>query len=248
MKGERLKKIPGIILAGWIALLSAVPFAAAEQVDPSVIRWDFSESRLNRKGIPDNWVYKGKMGTPDVKYDLIPDADTGGKVLKITADRASGVILRELKGIDLKKYPWIRWRWKSDKLPAGADARIKAKDDQGIALYIGYGRFSQKSISYTWETLTPKNSFGKAQYTGIVTVYWTCLRNQLDRMGKWHTEQQNLWLDLQKKLGKIPDKLGLSISSNSQYTDSESVCYLDFIEFRKEPYREDDLPDMMKNR
>ena len=108
--------------------------------------------------------------------------------MRITADSASGVLLRELKNIDLKKYPWIRWRWKADKLPVNADARIKSKDNQGIALYVGYGKFSRKSISYTWETMTPKNSSGKAKYNGLVTVFWTCLRNRQDGMGNWYIE------------------------------------------------------------
>lgn len=212
--------------------------ARKQYSSPDVIRWDFENSRLE-DGIPSGWEYKGKMGTPDVTYALVKDADTGEQVLKITSKKATGVLLREL-AVNFEEYPWIRWRWKAGLLPSGADARVKSKDDQGIALYIGYGTFRQKSISYTWETMTPKNATGKSVYNGLVTVFWTCLRNQDDPKDTWVVEQRNVLEDLKKYLGKYPSDLALSISCNSQYTGTNAVVYLDYIEFRKAPLQEDE--------
>ena len=143
----------------------------------------------------------------------------------------TGVIMADISGIDLAKYPIMRWRWKALQLPAGADARVKAKDDQGIAIYVGYGRFRQTSCSYTWETVTPKNLTGKAVYNGLVTVHWRSLRNQEDKLNTWYTEEVNLYQDLKEKLGKVPDGLALSISSNSQYTGTDAKAMIDYIEF-----------------
>ena len=76
--------------------------------DISVIRWEFSDAELDKKGIPSYWVYKGKIGTSDVKYQLFADQESDKKCLRITADRASGVLLRELKNIDLKNRQVIQ--------------------------------------------------------------------------------------------------------------------------------------------
>ena len=124
-------------------------------------------------------------------------------MLVIRSPKATGVIMADISGIDLAKYPIMRWRWKAVQLPAGADARVKAKDDQGIAIYVGYGRFRQTSCSYTWETVTPKNLTGKAVYNGLVTVHWRSLRNQEDKLNTWYTEEVNLYQDLKEKLGKV---------------------------------------------
>ncbi|GEM_PF-2598597 len=203
-----------------------------EEAQKTPYHWDFTNSKLNKKGIPENWSYRGKPFTPDVKYELVKDASLDNRqVLKITADKATGAILLDTSNVDLEKYPVLRWRWKAEVLPSGADARIKSKDDQGIAIFAGYGRLTQKSISYCWQTETPAKVSGKSTYNGVVDVTWYTKRNKLDKMGEWYTEEVNLLLDMKDNFGKIPSDWALSVSSNSQYTESSAVVYLDYIEF-----------------
>ena len=105
-----------------------------------VRHWDFQSSKLDSDKIPDGWSYRGNPGTPDVKYEIVEDKELKHKVLHITSDKASGVIMVDCSDVDLKKYPIMRWRWKAVTLPTGADATVKSKDDQGIAVYVGYGQ------------------------------------------------------------------------------------------------------------
>ncbi len=204
-----------------------------------IIRIDFEHSKLDSDGIPEGWVYKGKIGTPDPVYEIVKDPVSGKKVLKITADRASGAILFDMKNISLEKYPYMRWKWMVEKLPDGADGLIDEKDDQGIAVYMGSGRFTQTSVAYRWENLTAKGTKGQAKYgAGFVKVFWEAMRNYQDGTGKWYTDECNVREDLKKALDvkKIPEKnLALSISSNSQYTGTKAVSYLEYIEFLELP-------------
>ena len=169
-----------------------------------------------------------------MKYEIVEDKELKRKVLRITADKASGVIMVECSGIDLDKYPVMRWHWKAVTLPAGADARVKEKDDQGIAVYVGYGRIFQKSISYAWQTETPKGKTGSSTYNKVVDVDWFTLRDKDDRKDTWFVEEVNVRDDMKKIFRKIPDSWALSISSNSQYTKSKVEVYIDFIEFVEE--------------
>ena len=203
---------------------------AKEKAEP-VRHWDFESSKLDGKGIPEGWSYRGKPGTPDVKYEIVEDKELKHKVLHITSDKASGVIMVEGSDIDLEKYPIMRWRWKAVKLPTGADATVKAKDDQGIAVYVGYGKLSQSSISYNWQTETPKGTSGSSTYNWVVDVDWFTLRDKNDKMDTWFEEEVNVYDDMKKIFRKIPSDWALSISSNSQYTKSEADVYLDYIEF-----------------
>ena len=196
-----------------------------------VRHWDFQTSKLDKEGIPDGWDYRGKPGTPDVKYEIVEDKELKHKVLHITSDKASGVIMVEGSDIDLKKYPIMRWRWKAVTLPTGADATVKAKDDQGIAVYVGYGKIFQESISYTWQTETKKGKTGHSTYNWVVDVDWFTLRDKTDKMDTWFEEEVNVYDDMMKFFKKIPSGWALSISSNSQYTNSVANVYLDYIEF-----------------
>ena len=53
----------------------------------------------------------------------------------------------------------------------------------------------------------------------------------MDKLNTWYTEEVNLYQDLKEKLGKVPDGLALSISSNSQYTGTDVKAMIDYIEF-----------------
>ena len=206
-------------------------FTSGLNAKEPVRHWDFQTSKLDKKGIPEGWSYQGKIGTPDVKYEIVEDKELKHKVLHIKSDKATGVIMVEGSDIDLKKYPVMRWRWKAVTLPTGADAEVKAKDDQGIAVYVGYGRFSQESISYTWQTETKKGKTGHSTYNHIVDVDWFTLRDKNDKMDTWFEEEVNVYDDMMKFFKKIPSGWALSISSNSQYTGSVADVYLDYVEF-----------------
>ena len=196
-----------------------------------VRHWDFQSSKLDSDKIPDGWSYRGKPGTPDVKYEIVEDKELKHKVLHITSDKASGVIMVDSSDVDLKKYPIMRWRWKAVTLPTGADATVKSKDDQGIAVYVGYGKLTQSSISYNWQTETPKGKSGSSTYNWVVDVDWFTLRDKNDKKDTWFEEEVNVYDDMMKIFKKIPSSWALSISSNSQYTASKADVYLDYVEF-----------------
>ena len=198
------------------------------------IRLDFRAKQM-KDGAPNGWEYRGKPGTKDAVFEIVRDPQAGVRVLKMTADRATGVVLFDMEDIDLEKYPIMRWKWKVEVLPAGADARIKAKDDQGISIYIGYGRFTQTSVSYAWQTVTPKGETGKSVYNGLVTTYWRSMRDEKDGLNVWYTEERNVRDDIKRLFDtdEIPSGLALSVSTNSQYTGTRAVCFLEYIEFAK---------------
>jgi hypothetical protein len=198
------------------------------------IRLDFRAKQISDNA-PTGWEYRGKFGTKDAVFDIVRDAESGTRVLRMTADRATGVVLFDMEDIDLEKYPIMRWKWKVEVLPAGADARIKAKDDQGISIYIGYGRFTQTSVSYAWQTVTPKGETGKSVYNGLVTTYWRSMRDEKDGLNVWYTEERNVRDDIKRLFDtdEIPSGLALSVSTNSQYTGTRAVCFLEYIEFAK---------------
>lgn len=179
------------------------------------------------------WVKKPKPGTRQAVFSVVTDPDTGDSFLHMEADSASSSLVTRIEGIDIEKTPILRWRWRVNRLPDGADGRQKAKDDQAIGIYAGSGSMlNNKSVSYRWDTLTPLGSEGNCAYgLGTVKVRWHTLRNDKDSPGEtWFIEERNLAEDFKNAWGYYPKDVYISVSCNSQYTGSRASADLDWIE------------------
>lgn len=188
----------------------------------------------DRSGAPAGWRLARKPGTKSASFTVTTEAHDGKPFLRMEADKASASIVTSADGVDLAKTPVMRWRWRADTLPEGGDGRSAATDDQAIGIYVGSGSaLSNKSVSYRWDTETPKLTEGNAVYgMGSVKVKWFTLRNKEDARSKdWVVDERNVAEDFMRAWGYLPDKIYISVSSNSQYTGSKAVADLDWIQF-----------------
>ncbi len=175
-----------------------------------------------------------KPGVTPTLFYVVKDDTLKSNKLVVEANKASGgLVCNPSKIVDLNKTPVLRWRWRVKNLPAGADGRHPDKDDQAVAIYIGFKDWiCKKSISYRYETETPAGETGRANYaTGLLNVKWYCLRNKNDVTEKWYTEERNVAEDLKKTYGVVPKEFILSVCANSQYTKSHTIAELDYLEF-----------------
>ncbi|MCC7299692.1 MAG: DUF3047 domain-containing protein [Verrucomicrobia bacterium] len=194
-----------------------------------------SAQRITFHTIPTDWTVKNKPFTKASVFEIQDDpANPEHRWLSASSAKASASLLSDFPlAVDLKKTPIVRWRWRATVLPHGADGRNPDKDDQVIGLYISSGtRLKQQSIAYRWETQTPIGSEGTVQYANLFAVKWFTVRNECHADGEtFFIEERNVAADFKKAFGEIPEKIGIGISCNSQYTDSHSEAQLDWIEF-----------------
>lgn len=214
-----------------IAMISGGCFALAAQADPAKISgravWGDDFDKAHPNGWPLRWQKEGfKWGVPETDCQIIDG------VLRIKCRKSTGGIII-LPRISLAKAPIMRWRWRVFSLPKDGDGRIAKKDDQPIAIYLGTsaGMIKKKAISYRWDNHTPKHFEGKSTYAGILAVNYITLRNNKDKLGEWVTEERNVAADFKRLYGKLPKEFAVSIIGNSQYTQSNTVAEIDFIEF-----------------
>lgn len=192
--------------------------------------WTEDFNRPQRSGIPVNWKEEGsKLGVPATDCTIIK---SNPSVLRISCDKSTGGVITAPK-IDLRKYPVMRWRWRVMSYPVNADGRNPKTDDQPIAVYVGMndGLIKKKSIAYRWETLTPRGFIGKTSYAGVLTVNYITMRDHNTKPGEWVIEERNVAEDFKRFYGRIPKEFALSVIGNSQYTQSNTVAEIDFIEF-----------------
>ncbi len=224
----------GLVKCVFYALLAAgimtAPFSTCAD-EPACARPGW---RQEFQTMPDGWKLKGKPGTPAAVFEPGRSADGSNTWLNMTADKASASLVVELPNVKLADTPILRWCWRVTVLPKGADGRESAKDDQAIGLYVSAGgMFSQKSLAYRWETETPIGEEGTASYAaGVVKVKWFCLRNkQSAKDDSFIIEERNVAADFKSHFGKVPEKIGMSVSCNSQYTGSKAEAQLAWVEF-----------------
>ncbi len=194
--------------------------------------------RITFQTLPTGWTVRKKLFTNASVFEIHDDPSAEGhRWLSATSDNASATLTSDtLLDIDLNKTPILRWRWRATVLPHGGDGRNPKKDDQAIGLYINSGsRFKQQSIAYRWETKTPAGSEGTVQYAKIIAVKWFAVRDENHTDGKtFFIEERNLAEDFKQAFGTIPDRIGIGICCNSQYTGTRSEAQLDWIEFAEQ--------------
>ena len=223
-----------IILSGAIFLSACSYLSVAENIP--FWREDFSNTeKKNELYAPAQWKLDAiKPGVAPTSFYVVKDNDLKSNKLVVEADKASGgLVCNPSKEVDLNKTPILRWRWRVKNLPPGGDGRRPDKDDQAVAIYIGFNDWvRKKSVSYRYEAETPAGETGQVNYAaGLVNVKWYCLRNKNDATDKWYTEERNVAEDLKKTYGVIPKEFALSVCANSQYTKSHTVAELDYLEF-----------------
>lgn len=202
-------------------------------------RKDFAPvSAAGENALPEGWKLEGKPGTRRANFSVATDPKDGTTFLHMEADRASASLITGAETVDLRKTPILRWHWRVTTLPDGADGRDRSLDDQAIGIYVGSGSaLNNKSVSYRWDTVTPKGSEGNCAYgLGGIKIRWQTLRNKEDaKDGRWITEERDVAVDFKNAWGFIPETIYVSVSSNSQYTGSKAAADLGWIEFGSRP-------------
>ena len=213
-------------------------------------REEFYSPPENGSLIPNGWRIQRKPGTKAATFSLAGSAESK-TFLHLEADRASASLLCQPAGVDVEKMPILRWRWRAEVLPKGADGRMSEKDDQAIGIYVGTGSLlAKKSISYRWDTETPKGAEGNCSYgSGTIRVKWFTLRNKEDaRTPQWFTEERNVAEDFKKAWGFYPEKIYIAVSCNSQYTATTASADLDWIELVSLSPHAEKSPSAEKNK
>ena len=200
------------------------------------IAWksDFSNPvKIKGKMLPKDWEISGtKRGVNNSVYSLRKNKD-GVPILYMSSDKGRGGLMHKIEGLDLNKFPIMKWKWLAIELPKGGDGRFDDKGDQAIEIYVMSGSLaSQRCIVYTWETETPvgaEKSF--SVFFGAFKARWFCVRNKKDGTGKWFIEKQNVAEDFKKTYGFVPDKIAVMVYCKSDMTKTRSEAELEWIEF-----------------
>jgi Protein of unknown function (DUF3047) len=184
-------------------------------------------------------------------YVFVKDGDTV-VVKAISAAAASGLTHRVQ--IDLRKYPFIKWRWKVSNVIEKSDVARKDGDDYAARLYVtfayepdkvgfvrklkykaGRALFGQDipiaAINYIWESKSPINTIVDNAYTDFVKMI--VIESGSDKVGRWVDEERNLYEDYKKAFGSEPPMVsGVAIMTDTDNTGESVIAYYGDISFQ----------------
>jgi hypothetical protein len=212
------------------ALLLATAAGAADLV----VVEDWSNYPVGTTGVPADWKSQN-WGDPEYDFTVMLNDDR--KVLRLRSKTDSSTIARDIRSkVNLKETPVLEWRWKAVTLPKGANSCKNATDDQAAQIFVVWTRFPQtirsRIIGYVWDTTAKVGTICKSEKTGTVT--YMVIRSGETDLGKWFTEQRNVWEDFRKIYREEPENpSAISLAIDSNDTESSAESFFGSIVFRK---------------
>jgi len=169
---------------------SISPAASAERL----IIGDFSSSSLA------DWDAKYFEGETRYTFHQLD----GMTVLKaVSKDSASGLVKK--KKIDLRKHPWLNWRWRIENHLGEMNEKQKAGDDYAARIYVivsgGLFFWRTRALSYVWSSNLPRGEAWPNAFAGDKAMM-VAVRTRSDSTSTWYTEKRNVYQDLKRYFGE----------------------------------------------
>lgn len=205
-------------------------------------------------GVPTGWEpWTFSRFKKPTQYRLVHDG--GRTVLHAKAQAsASGLIYRV--HVDLKKHPYLTWRWKVPELIEEADNTKKSKEDSPVRVVVAFAGnrdklsfddhifaqqfklFTQRELPYAtlmyiWENRQPESTVIPNPHTGRIKMVVAETGSQ--RVGRWYTETRNVYEDYKRAYGEEPAEVQwVAIMTDTDNTGDVVDAYYGDIAFLAE--------------
>ena len=193
----------------------------------------FSEG-LNDQSIPKGWSLEK---SPSKGSKISIEQDKEGKVLHLLSVNDAFGLKKEMS-FDIRKYPYLTWRWKALQLPKGGDIRKRDTDDQAGQVYVLFPRFpttvNTRSVGYIWDSNAPRGSSGTS--TAYSKMRYFVLQSGTGKLDQWTWETRNVYEDYKKLFGEEPTEVGgVLLYINTQHTQSSAEIEYGDLFFSSQP-------------
>ncbi len=215
-----------IVLIAFVFLLITTAPSLVFSADKKPIVLGF-EGPLSDEGVPAGWKLKERSGKAE--YRVVTDG--GEKVLFFRGMDASFSMEKKIK-LDVRQYPYIKWRWKVMLLPKGGDVRYRGKNDQAAQVIVLFDR--GRAISYIWDTTAPEGSVMEESvpWPFSIKIKVLVVKSGADDTKRWIVMRRNIYEDYKRLFNKEPGIIkGVRIQINSQHTGTLGEAFFGRIIF-----------------
>jgi len=188
---------------------------------------DFQDQQVD--SFPTGWKvkflfwYKNPSGTEP--YVIAENQDN--RYLR-GESHSNAVTIDKKFNYDLKKYNYLSWRWKVDKLPKNAAENKKPRSDSAAGLYVVFK--DHKTIKYVWSSTLPPGTLTVSPFSSKTKII--VIRSDEQEKGIWLKEKRNVVLDYKnvfKKETVSENPKGIAILTDSDATKSSAIASYDDI-------------------
>lgn len=170
----------------------------------------------------------------NTKYQLIW-LDGREAVHAKSSATASG-LFRNIR-IDLKKTPWLYWRWRVDSIGSDANERSRAGDDYPARIYVvkkgNLFPWRTRSVNYVWSSNQPVGSSWNSAFTSLSKM--VAVQSGGAKTGQWLEQRRNVREDFRQLFGEEVDVIDVvAIMTDSDNTGAIFSAYYEQIFFSSE--------------
>lgn len=172
-------------------------------------------------------VFKNRTSYALVKLD-------GINVLKADSRGSASGLVKEIT-VDIKKYPYLTWRWRISNRLGPMNEKQKSGDDYSARIYIivsgGIFFWNTKALNYVWSSSLPKASSWPNAFAGR-SAQMVAIRSSGDQLDTWYEEKRNVYLDLQQMFGtEIQYIHAVALMTDTDNSAGNAVAYYGDILF-----------------
>ena len=216
-----------------VLILGMCTYSASEEKQERFIVDRFTGG-VDEKGIPKGWSQEKEPG-PQSKIAVGQERDLPFVQLLSVND---GFGIKKEFSFDIRKHPYLTWRWKATRLPKGGDIRKREADDQAGQIYVLFPRFpamiNTRSMGYIWDAATPAGTSGTS--TAYRRMKYVVLQSGTEKLGQWIWETRNVLEDYKKYFQEDPPLVGgLLLYIDTQQTQSSAEIFYADIFFSAQP-------------
>jgi len=172
-------------------------------------------------GIKAEWLKKSFHGQTDYTWVR----ENGHGFIRASSQNAASGLVYKIR-YDPKRYPFITWSWKVDKMVADSDVTLKSKDDYSARIYIVFPSlffWNTKTINYFWADKFPVDKAVPSMYTRNSIM--VSVESGPTHQGEWRTETRNIYDDYIRYFGSEPPDVGaIAIMTDTDDTGGSALA------------------------
>lgn len=201
----------------------SLPYLVAElAADDFVLLEDWESNETG--ALPKGWNWKKKDEKKRKPYEIRREEDVN---YLAADDRGESVILGKDMRWNLKKFPFLSFRWRVHRIPEGADERYSQANDSAAAVSVLFKLTMgvvPVSIKYLWSSSLPAGSAVRRE--GIGRPWMIVAESGDEHLGEWQTYVFNLEEAYRKTHGGEPPDatIAVGILTDANATGSQAAA------------------------
>jgi hypothetical protein len=181
-----------------------------------------------------DWKEDIRSGSTDYK---VLYAEDGNAYLKAETQGTASVMVKKLY-FEPERYPYLKWKWRVETMPAELDMNTKAGSDAPARIYVvfsnGVGIWNLRMINYVWASSMAKGSILNSFFTKNSKI--VVLQSGDEFLGQWIPEARNILEDYRNLFGEEPPNAqAVAFMTDMDDSKEHAVAFFDDILVSSQP-------------